>query len=88
MQRTREAARDALGNPAYAGKTVVLTWEHKHIAHRKLEKDYPHEKVTLRQLLQLEEIKDVPDELAGGQPTISSGSSNTSRANRRRRGSG
>jgi hypothetical protein len=61
-QRTREAARDALGNPAYAGKTVVMIWEHKHIAHRKLEKNYPHEKVTLRQLLQLEEIKDVPED--------------------------
>jgi hypothetical protein len=59
--RTREAARDVLGNPAYAGKTVVMIWEHKHIAKSKLEKDYPQEKVTLRQLLQLEQIKDVPD---------------------------
>jgi hypothetical protein len=56
--RTREAARDALGNPAYAGKTVIMTWEHKHIAKRKLEKDYPYEPVTLRQLLRLDQIKD------------------------------
>jgi hypothetical protein len=60
-QRTREAARDVLGNPAYAGKTVIMTWEHKHIAKRKLEKDYPHEQVTLRQLLHLDQVKDVPD---------------------------
>jgi hypothetical protein len=59
--RTQEAARDALGNPAYAGKTVVMIWEHKHIAKHKLENDYPHEQVTLRQLLRLDQIKDVPD---------------------------
>jgi hypothetical protein len=59
--RTREAARDALGNPAYAGKTVIMTWEHKHIAKRRLEKDHPHEPVTLRQLLRLDQIKDVPE---------------------------
>jgi hypothetical protein len=60
-QRTREAARHALGNPAYAGKTVIMIWEHKHIAKRKLEKDNPHEQVTLRQLLRLEDLKDVPE---------------------------
>jgi hypothetical protein len=58
--RTREAVRDVLSNPAYAGKTVIMVWEHKHIAKRKLEEDYPNEQVTLRQLLHLDGLKDVP----------------------------
>ena len=37
-----------------------MTWEHKHIAKAKLEKSYPGELVTLRQLLHLDQIADVP----------------------------
>ena len=51
---------DWVSNPAYAGKTVIMVWEHKHIAKRKLEEDYPNEQVTLRQLLHLDGLKDVP----------------------------
>jgi hypothetical protein len=37
-QRTQEAARDVLTDPRYDGKTVVMAWEHNHIAKSKLEK--------------------------------------------------
>lgn len=59
-ERTQQAARDVLTGPAYAGKTVVMVWEHKRIANAKLEKKHPG--VTLRHLLQLDQIKgvDVP----------------------------
>ena len=60
-QRTREAVADLLSNAAWQGKTVVMVWEHKHIANAKLEKEFSGEAVTLRQLLGLETMKDVPD---------------------------
>ena len=59
-RRTQEAAHDVLSDPRYAGKTVVMIWEHKHIAHPKLEKDFPGEQVTLRQLLRLDQVAGVP----------------------------
>jgi hypothetical protein len=59
-QRTQEAAHDVLTDPRYFGKIVVMTWEHKHIAKAKLEKAYPSEQVTLRQLLHLDQIAGVP----------------------------
>jgi hypothetical protein len=51
--RTQQAAADVMG-PAWDGKTVVMVWEHKHIANNKLEAKYPNEKVTLRQLFGLD----------------------------------
>ncbi|MFY9639710.1 MAG: histidine phosphatase family protein [Rhodomicrobium sp.] len=59
-RRTQEAARDVLTDPRYAGKTVVMVWEHKRIAKAKLEKAHPGEQVTLRQLLHLDQIEGVP----------------------------
>ncbi len=59
-RRTQEAANDVLADPRYAGKIVVITWEHNHIAKAKLEKDYPGEQVTLHQLLHLDRMADVP----------------------------
>jgi hypothetical protein len=59
-QRTQEAARGLLDNPALKGKTVVLVWEHKHIANEKLDKDFEREGVTLRQLLNLDILPGVP----------------------------
>jgi hypothetical protein len=59
-QRTQQAAHDVMTDPRYAGKIVVMTWEHKHIAKAKLEKAYPDEQVTLRQLLHLDQIADAP----------------------------
>jgi hypothetical protein len=51
--RTQEAARDLMSKPEYDGKIVVVAWEHKHIASRKLEKDFRGQEVTFRQLLRL-----------------------------------
>ena len=59
-RRTQEAAHDVLTDPRYDGKTVVMAWEHNHIAKSKLEKEHPGEQVTLRQLLHLDQIADVP----------------------------
>lgn len=59
-RRTQEAAHDVLTDPRYAGKTVVITWEHNHIAKSKLEKENGGEQVTLRQLLHLDQLADVP----------------------------
>lgn len=59
-QLTQQAAQDALANPLWNGKTVVLVWEHKHIASKKLEDDYPGQEITLRQLLNLDQLDGVP----------------------------
>jgi hypothetical protein len=58
--RTQDAARNILTNPALNGKTVVMVWEHKHIANEKLEAKFENEKVTLRQLLKLDTLPGVP----------------------------
>ncbi len=54
--QTRAAANDVLTNPAYDGKIVVMTWEHKHIANKKLQEKHPTHGVTLRQLLNLDAL--------------------------------
>lgn len=62
--RTQEAAQDVLKNPRWNGKVVVIVWEHDHIAKKKLEEKYPGEKVTLRQLFNLDKLPksaNVPD---------------------------
>ena len=51
--RTQEAARDLMSKHEFDGKIVVVAWEHKHIASRKLEKAYRGQEVTFRQLLRL-----------------------------------
>jgi hypothetical protein len=58
--RTQEAVRDVMANLAWAGKTVVMVWEHHHIANAKVEAEFPGEKVTLRQLLDLDALEGVP----------------------------
>lgn len=58
--RTQEAARALLTNPALNGKTVVVVWEHKHIANAALETAFKSESVTLRQLLSLDTLPGVP----------------------------
>jgi hypothetical protein len=57
-QRTQQAAADVMTN--WSGKTVVMAWEHDHIANEKLEAAFPGQKVTLRQLLNLDAIGTVP----------------------------
>jgi hypothetical protein len=59
-ERTQEAAANIMQNPALNGKTVVMVWEHKHIANEKLEKKYEGEAVTLRKLLKLDILPGVP----------------------------
>jgi hypothetical protein len=56
--RTQEAARALLSSHEFDGKIVVVAWEHKHIASRKLEKDYRGQEVTFRQLLRLAQAPD------------------------------
>lgn len=58
--RTQEAVADLLGNPRWNGKTVVMAWEHKHIADAKLDAANPDAPVTLYRLLGLDAFKDVP----------------------------
>lgn len=65
-QRTQQAAADLMSNPVWQGKTVVMVWEHDHIADAKLEKKFPGEAVTLRQLLGLDTMKGVPDTWPAG----------------------
>ncbi|TCK16628.1 hypothetical protein EV667_4398 [Ancylobacter aquaticus] len=55
----RDVARDLLENPRWHGKTVVMVWEHFHIASAALEKEFAGEEVTLRQLLHLDRVKGV-----------------------------
>lgn len=59
-RRTQDAARNILVNPALNGKTLVMVWEHKHIANEKLEAEFPNEQVTLRQLFKLDILPGVP----------------------------
>jgi hypothetical protein len=59
-RRTQAAARNILANPALQGKTVVLVWEHKHIANEKLAANFEGEQVTLRQLFKLDILPGVP----------------------------
>ncbi|HEX7531793.1 MAG TPA: histidine phosphatase family protein, partial [Methyloceanibacter sp.] len=58
--RTQEAASNIMQNPALNGKTVVMVWEHKHIANEKLEAKFEGQAVTLRRLLKLDILPGVP----------------------------
>ncbi len=57
-ERTREATADVLSK--WSGKTVVMVWEHYRIADAALEASFPDQKVTLRQLLNLDAVDAVP----------------------------
>lgn len=65
-KRTQEAAAAVLTDPRWDGKTVVMAWEHDHIAMKRLEEQFPTEKVTLRQLLNLDKLSNVPKDWYGG----------------------
>jgi hypothetical protein len=58
--RTREAVADLMSNPRFEGKTVVMVWEHDHIANKKLDAANPDEPVTLYRLLKLDRFLDMP----------------------------
>jgi len=55
-RQTQRAATEVMNNPRWKGQTVVMAWEHKHIANEKLAKDHPNELVELRQLLKLDQL--------------------------------
>ena len=59
-RRTQEAASNIMQNPALNGKTIVMVWEHKHIANAKLEAKFEGQAVTLRKLLKLDILPGVP----------------------------
>lgn len=61
--QNRKVVDDLLTNPRWHGKTVVMVWEHFHIASAALEKEFAGKQVTLRQLLHLDRIRGakVPD---------------------------
>jgi hypothetical protein len=64
-RRTQEAVKDVMSDARWTGKTVVMVWEHDHIAQAKLEREFPSEKVTLRQLLNLDRLDAVPETWPG-----------------------
>lgn len=74
-QRNREAARDILEKPEWAGQTLLMNWEHDHIAKTPLDVHLPaavqaqetarghaapQEGITLYDLLHLNELPEVP----------------------------
>ena len=65
-RRTQEAAHDVMTDPRYAGKTVVMVWEHKRIANKKLENAMSGEEVTFRQFLNLDQLPGVPEPWPSG----------------------
>ncbi|MCK0208340.1 histidine phosphatase family protein [Starkeya koreensis] len=60
----QRVARDLLTNPRWQGKTVLMVWEHFHIASAALEAEFAGEPITLRQLFHLDKVRGV----AGGVP--------------------
>lgn len=64
--RTQQAVRALMSDPQYAGKTVVMAWEHHHIASKKLEQTLAGQRITLRQLLNLDKVAGVPETWPGG----------------------
>jgi hypothetical protein len=47
-------------DPAYAGKPVIMVWEHNHFARQRLEKEFVGRQVTLRKLFNLEFLPNAP----------------------------
>ena len=63
--RTQHAVGALMNDRLYDGKTVVMVWEHHHIADRELELKFPDQRVSLRQLLNLDKLKSVPETWPG-----------------------
>jgi hypothetical protein len=61
--QNRRVARDLLEMPRWRSTTVVMVWEHFHIASSALEAEFNGEMVTLRQLLHLDQIKGITSAL-------------------------
>jgi hypothetical protein len=63
--RTQQAVGALMDDPRYDGRAVVMVWNHRHIADRAFELKFPDQKVTLRQLLNLDKVPGVPDTWPG-----------------------
>jgi len=57
-RRTQAAHRHLMHSLEYRGRTVVVCWEHDRIASAEIEAAYPGERVTWRQLLELDGLPD------------------------------
>ncbi|MDN4017901.1 hypothetical protein [Zwartia panacis] len=55
-RQTQRAATEVMNDSRWRGQTVVMAWEHKHIANQKLEKNNPDALVELRELLKLDQL--------------------------------
>lgn len=55
-RQTQRAAADVMNSTRWKGQTVVMVWEHKHIANKKLARSSPDLLVDLRQLLKLDQL--------------------------------
>jgi len=55
-KQTQLAAANVMQDPRWNGKTIVMVWEHKHIANKKLTTENPDMLVDLRQLLKLDKL--------------------------------
>ena len=69
-KQTQLAVSNVMQDPRWNGKTVVMVWEHKHIANKKLTKENPDMLVDLRQLLKLDKlpertVKQIPKTWSG-----------------------
>lgn len=63
---TRRAVAEIMSDPSFTGRTVVMAWEHRHIADQRMEAKYPGQIVTLRQALHLHTLVDVPTQWSKG----------------------
>jgi hypothetical protein len=61
-ERTREAAKSILHDPRWNGKTLIVFWEHDHIANTILNND----NATLYTLLNLDKLPNTPNEWNSG----------------------
>lgn len=59
--RTQQAAHALLHDAQYNGKIIIVMWEHTRIASAKLERRFPGQPVTFRQLLHLSHLRGVPE---------------------------
>lgn len=55
-RQTQRAAAEVMTDLRWENQTVVMAWEHKHIANHKLAENHPDSLVDLRELLKLEQL--------------------------------
>lgn len=55
-RQTQRAAAEVMTDSRWRGQTVVMAWEHKHIANHKLQKSESDALIELRQLLKIDQL--------------------------------